>query len=467
MRRRIAFAKPKVNRRECCPATLFAKSIVDSTTPGAAPMTSLRAAHVLHLAPPDAVRLARLVLPTLAAASGANQPGLRTLILTDDDDTAVAVARFAAREVGGGIVPIVALTSGARARRVLGAQVPMAAAIPVPVAAALLRQSALPLGDVHHEILAMPATTASASTREAIDAVMSELPKSASRTLVAARETPEVEALVDRHFFKARRIREEIAQALVTFKGSLQVVAASPGTRWDILRRLLDQIDPPAAVVLTPDAAAHAEAERELAALGYTAGGPVIASRDAVEQGTSMVLLLGVPDAVTLAVAAAAAPPHLVVLCAPTEIAEIRAIAGAIPVRVVALDGPQARATSREATTRARLREILASGEFGRELATLAPLLDEFDGSEVAAAALVMAAEAARKPAQVMALASPPVQPAREARREPRTDRGSAQNATPRRGPPRGPSREPTQRDHPGGDRSTKSRDYGGIDKRK
>ena len=90
-------------------------------------------------------------------------------------------------------------------------------------------------------------------------------------------------------------------------------------------------------------------------------------------------------------------------------------MAGAVPIRVVALDGPQARAASREATTRARLREILASGEFGRELATLAPLLDEFDGSEVAAAALVMAAEASRKPTPIIAAAAPQAPAARDA----------------------------------------------------
>ena len=269
----------KVNRRVSSPATLFANWIVDPTTPDTAPATSARAANVLHLAPPDAVRLARLVLPALAAASGENRKGLRTIILTDDDDTAVAIARFAAREVGGGLAPIVALTSGARARRVMMAQVPGAAAIPVTVAAALLGQSALPLSDVRHVILAMPATPANAATKEAIDAVMAELPKSASRTLVAARETPEVEALADRHFFKARRIREDLAQPLVTFKGQLEVVAATHGTRWDILRRLLDQVDPPATVVLTADAAAHADAERELAALGYAPDGPAIASR--------------------------------------------------------------------------------------------------------------------------------------------------------------------------------------------
>ena len=263
----------------------------------------------------------------------------------------------------------------------------------------------------------------------------------------------------------------------------------------EILRRLLDQVDPPATVVLTADAAAHADAERELAALGYAPDGPAIASRGAVEAGTSMVVLMGVPDAELLEAAAAAAPPHLVVLCAPVELAELRAMAGPVPIRVVALDGPQARAASREVTTRARLREILASGEFGRELATLAPLFDEFDGSEVAAAALVMAAEASRKPTPIIAAATPQTPAPREPKHEARPERSAPRSGDARRGPPggasrgaprgdargaprrdsrsdergapRGSPRGPAPRDRFGGERPDRPRTYGSGDERK
>lgn len=425
---------------------------MDSPTSDTAPAGITRAANVLHLVPPDAARLARLVLPTLTAAAGAAASGLRTLVLTDDDDTAVEVARCASREVGGGMAPIVALTAGARARRVLAAQLPGAVAIPVTVAAALLGKSALPCANVRHVLLAMPAVPSDPAVQEAINAVMAELPKNASRTLVAARETPDVEALVERHFFKARRVREEAMPALTAYKGQIQVVATAPGSRWDTLRRLLDEIDPPAAVILTPDASAHADAQRELAALGYSAAGPVLASRGDVAHGTSMVVLTGVPDAAMLRTAAAAAPVHLIVLCAPREIREVRAIAGPIPVRVVALDAALARAASREAATRGRLREILVSGEFGRELGTLAPLLDEFDGSEVAAAALVMAAEAARASAQRATASAPPPPPAtpREPRREPGRETGRRDAPRPERGHAR--PGKPTGRP-PSGDR--------------
>ena len=46
------------------------------------------------------------------------------------------------------------------------------------------------------------------------------------------------------------------------------------------------------------------------------------------------------------------------------------------------------RARDRDTRMRAELRALLAQGQFGRELLALEPLLDEFDGIEIAAAAL-------------------------------------------------------------------------------
>jgi ATP-dependent RNA helicase DeaD len=386
--------------------------------------------------PPDADRLAQLVLPSLASAADSRGGALRTLVLTDDEETAVAVARIASREIGGGLAPIVALTGAARAKRLLQSTIPAAAVMPASVAGALLAQSALPVGNLRQVIVAMASPAERAGFETTLAAVLTEIPKTASRTLVSARETPEVESIVERHFFKARRVRDAGGVVPPYATGRIQILPATPGTRWDTVRRLIDQIDPPAAAILATNAATFAEAQHELSTLGYGAEGPVVVTRDAPEAGTHMIVLVGSPDAASLQRAAAATPAHLVVVCAPSEIANVRAIAGPMRVQAITLDGAAARATSREVATRARLREILSSGEFARELAAITPLLDEYDGSEVAAAALVMAAEATRQPpAAPPTPTAPPAPP--KPRREVKGDPRREVKGDPRRGPRR------------------------------
>lgn len=407
-----------------------------------------RATNVLYLMPPDAGRLAQLVLPSLASGADAKSGTLRTLVLTEDEDTAVAVARIASREIGGGLAPIVALTAPARAKRLLQSSVPGAVVMPTRVAAALIAQSSLPLTGVRHIVVTMAPPGDAGAFATVIGGILSEIPKTATRTLVAARETPELEQLVESHFFKARKVRDAAASVSPGTVGRIQVLPATSGTRWDALRRLIDQIDPPAAAVLATNAATFSEAQHELAALGYSAEGPVVVTRETPEQGTHLVVLAGSPDAESIQKAMAAAPVHLVVLCAPSEIANVRAVAGSISVQAVTLDGPRARAATRDAATRARLREILASGEFARELAAITPLLDEYDGSEVAAAALVMAAEATRQPPAIAAAPAAPPASAPTPRERPPAPRGRPREEG--RGPPRDGYRGPPREGHRG-----------------
>jgi hypothetical protein len=435
---------------------------VDSIAPSAA---ASRAAHVLHLAPPEPSRLARLALPALAAAAADDARGLRTLILVEDAETAVSVAADAAREVGGGLAPIAALTGTARARRVLGSTVPAAIAIPLGVAAALVARSALPLDGVRQLILAMPDAPDQKATREALEAVMAGVPKGATKTLVAARETAQVEALVERYFFKARRTREATFDGTKPDDRPIHVLATATRARWHALQRLLDEIDPPSAAVLTSDAGTHAEATHALAALGYAADGLVQAIRDDVPAGITLVVIVGVPETTALRAALDAVPTHLIVLCAPREVAGLRAVAGGGQITPWTLEGAFARAESRAATTRARLREILVSGAFAHELQSLTPLLDEYDGSEIAAAALVMASEAARASAPPVPPPAAPRPAPRPREDRPREDRPRSTDRPrggdrPRDDRPRSSDR-PRSYDRPRGDRPTGDRPRG------
>ncbi|HYV98544.1 MAG TPA: hypothetical protein VE967_13900, partial [Gemmatimonadaceae bacterium] len=338
---------------------------MDTSSPESAAAPA-RAASILHLVSPDAAQLARIAAPFL---SGSGE--LRTLVLTADDESAVQVVHILVNNVSGTLA-IVALTGAARAKRVLGTGVPPAAAMSLPTAAALIAQSALPLGEVRQLIVAMPRDPSSLA---ALDTVMAELPKGASRVLVAARETPEVEALVERHFFKTRRIREDRARVPESFYGEISVVGTAPAALWTTLRSLLEENDPPSCVVVAENEQSLADARRTLSALGYREDSHIVAAAAPPPEAVSLVVFAGLPSAAHVASAIAAAPASIVFLCAPREIESVRALVAPLVVRSRMLDGVRARAASREAATRGKLREILASGEFVAELSVIAPLL--------------------------------------------------------------------------------------------
>jgi ATP-dependent RNA helicase DeaD len=73
------------------------------------------------------------------------------------------------------------------------------------------------------------------------------------------------------------------------------------------------------------------------------------------------------------------------------------------------------RARDRDARIRAELRELLDQGHFGRELIALEPLLEDYDGIEIAAAALQLAErERAARSAAMSAVTAPASSPPRE-----------------------------------------------------
>jgi ATP-dependent RNA helicase DeaD len=81
------------------------------------------------------------------------------------------------------------------------------------------------------------------------------------------------------------------------------------------------------------------------------------------------------------------AVPQVVVLAQPRQMPLVRSLAGGA-VTSLTLAGPGTEARRREDGVRAELRTALESGLAARELLTLEPLLESFDGIEIAAAAL-------------------------------------------------------------------------------
>jgi ATP-dependent RNA helicase DeaD len=81
-------------------------------------------------------------------------------------------------------------------------------------------------------------------------------------------------------------------------------------------------------------------------------------------------------------------PRRVVALAPPRLITSLRVLAGGAAVTPFTLSDAGLRARTREEVVREELRETLESGTYARELLTLEPLLENYDGIEIAAATL-------------------------------------------------------------------------------
>ena len=105
---------------------------------------------------------------------------------------------------------------------------------------------------------------------------------------------------------------------------------------------------------------------------------------------TALLVLYELPHtAQELRAAAVGLPALTVALAQPRQLPHLRRLIGGAALPMV-LSGPVHTARRSEDATRAELRRELTHGTPARELLTLEPLLAEYDGTELAAAALVL-----------------------------------------------------------------------------
>jgi hypothetical protein len=378
--------------------------------------TAARAAHVLHERPTDPA----LVLDLLSAASArldAEAPGPQVLVVVPDADAALAVADLA-RDVPAarGLLPV---TSVKRALRLL----PSAPAIVVGGLAdlgELLRRSALKLERIGQVIVLEAERLDAEAGLATLDALLAELPKDATRTVVAATVSDAVRDLAERHLHRARRLAAPAAGGAVP--PSLQVLVATPATRAGALARLLDDLDPPSVTIVADRAADRDAAADAVARLGLPpALASVVGATGTVPEHVAVAVLWGIPSARALAAVAAAQPARVVAIVGARERHALAAAAsGAGLVPYVPAESSRA-VRAADARLRSALREELARGTPLRELGAIEPLFDHFEPADVAAAAVrlldaaratLAAAKAAPPPA--VATAVPAVPPARE-----------------------------------------------------
>jgi ATP-dependent RNA helicase DeaD len=217
--------------------------------------------------------------------------------------------------------------------------------------------------------------------------------------VVAASLTPDVETLIERYARRARRVLAPVSEA--DRPTSIDYVTVSASSRLSALVRLLDELDPGSALVFVRDESSEERVRELLRSLGYSRTDSAIRAARVAEPGTELVVLYDLPASrEELREALGAEPRRVVALVQPRQLASLRALAAEGSVNPIALQGAADRARERDAAARAELRAVLATGEFGRELLALEPLLEEYDGIEVAAAALrLLERERSAKPA--------------------------------------------------------------------
>jgi ATP-dependent RNA helicase DeaD len=344
------------------------------------------AQHAVHVLPHAEFAMARILEPALDRIT-ADADATQLLVITADTDTAVAMAAISRSLRDRSVAPLVAISAAGRGARLLGSRaVPALAGTPGTLVT-LLRSSAVKLDGVRAVIIAWADELFEAREGEALEIVLAEIPKDARRIVVADHLTPDVEALIERHLRRASRVGigvEESGAASL----AIRYVSTTPAARQAAFRRLLDDLDPPSVIVLASDSNAFEEARAAVASLGFEGDASVRVEGAPIEEQAALVVFYDLPlSANEIAKVEATAPAQVVALVTPRQVPALRRLTtGAVEPLDISRAAVKARA--RDERVRSAIRAELHGGFPAREVMALEPLLSEFDGLEIAAAAL-------------------------------------------------------------------------------
>lgn len=348
-----------------------------------------RSQNVVHTLPRSMASVPHFLTGPLERVDPA-AGGTQVLVITADPESAVALAEAVLRMTGPAGIELLPVTSARRAARLMAGRPVLAAAGSPRDFRDLLRGSHLKLDGVKSVILAWAdeILAGDANDIEALESVMSEIPKDAARIVVTTRSDGRVNAFAERYLRRAHRDvpadAEEQGEPI-----ALQYLTVSAGSRSTALRRLLDDMDPPSAAIVVQSPEAEQEVSRALRILGYqSASAAVRVTRGAIEPSTYAVIFYELPASHgDLATAAKATPVAMVALAEAREVAALRRMSRG-DVRPFTLAAPGNAARDREVALRSELEGVLVTGVSSRDVLALEPLLDRHDGIEIAAAAL-------------------------------------------------------------------------------
>ncbi|MDP9202084.1 MAG: DEAD/DEAH box helicase [Gemmatimonadota bacterium] len=352
-----------------------------------------RSQNLVYTLPHTTESVAEFLTPALARIDP-SAGGTQVVVVTRDAETALTISETILRLSGSAGIEVVPVTSAARAGRIFRSRPVLAVAGTASELGALVRSSLLKLDTVRTVVLAWvddilddgPESVA------ALEALLGEL-GDAGRVIVARKVAPVVENLVERYARRARRVglaETEAPRMPENYElPIIRHVTVAGSARGGALRRVLDDLDPPSAVIVARDEAAVADATRTIRTLGYHEDDATVrvTPNDFKEAAHTVIFYQPPVTPAELQRIAQAKPVQVVVLAQPGEVASLRELASG-RLAPMNLHGPERRAHHREEAVRQELRAVLAHGVPAREIISLEPLLEEFDAAEVAAAAL-------------------------------------------------------------------------------
>jgi ATP-dependent RNA helicase DeaD len=350
--------------------------------------------NLVYTLPHTTESIAEFLTPALARVD-LSAGGTQVVVVTRDAETALAISETGLRLAGPAGIEVVPITSAARAGRIFKTRPVLAVAGTPAELLALVRSSLLKLDTVRTIVLAWADDILDEGPEvvNALEGVLGELSE-AGRIIVARKLTPVVENLAERYARRARRVGvadTEAPQIPANYEMPIiKYVTVAGSARASALRRLLDDLDPPSAMIVARDEDAAAEAARILRTLGYHEDDESITvTRGYVGNAPTHTVIFYQPPVTPgeLQRITQAKPVQVVVVAAPGEVPWLKELTSG---RLAPLNfhGPERRAHDREEAVRQELRVVLARGVPAREVISLEPLLREFDGTELAAAAL-------------------------------------------------------------------------------
>ncbi|HJQ09511.1 MAG TPA: hypothetical protein VJ840_00640 [Gemmatimonadaceae bacterium] len=353
-----------------------------------------RAQNLLYTLPYTTQSIAEFLTPALARVDR-TAGGTQVLVVTRDAETALTISETLLRISGPAGIEVVPATSASRAARIFKSRPVLAVAGPAPELSALVKNSLLKLDTVRTVILAWADDILGEGpeTIRALEAVLGEIGE-AGRVIVARKVTPALENLVERYARRARRVgvaETEAPEVPADYEMPIvRFVTVGATARASALRRLLDDLDPPSAIIVARDQAGFDEANHTLRTLGYHQDDKTInVTRGDFGSATAHTVIFYQPPVTPaeLQRISTAKPVQVAALAAPGEVPWLRELTSG-RLTPLNLHGPERRARNREEALRDELRAVLAEGVPPREVLSLEPLLREYDATELAAAAL-------------------------------------------------------------------------------
>ena len=375
--------------------------------------------NLVYTLPHTTESIAEFLTPVLTRVDLA-AGGTQVVVVTRDAETALTISETVLRLTGPAGIEVVPVTSASRAARIFNTRPVLSVAGSAAELGGLVRASLLKVDSVRTVVLAWADDILDDGPESvaALEALLSEL-GDASRVIVVRKVTPVIENLVERYARRARQVSPaevEVPQPPENYELPIvRHITVSPSARPAALRRLLDDLNPPSAVIVARDAPTAEDAKKTLRTLGYHDDDPNVRVTQTDFGGPAHAVIFYQPPVTPaeLQRAAQAKPVQVVVLARPGEIAWLRELTGG-RLAPLNLAGPERRAHDREAAVRQELRAVLDRGVPPREIIALEPLLEEFDASELAAAALYLL-ERERAQRRAAAENAPPVAKARPA----------------------------------------------------